>query len=156
MAIRLNYQSAALRVCVDKAEDGRFCGRIAGQRLSAPISFADINDFVVQVDAMLDAQRFPQAFQKIRTFTDKDVPIVPAAKTKEELSDFDVVNSVCGGIATFSFQVFSRKTSSTPFISASNVALSVSLLMSGWWTVWLPTIWPSSTIRRTKSAFFSM
>lgn len=112
MAIRLNYQSAALRVCVDKAEDGRFCGRIAGQRLSAPISFADINDFVVQVDALLDAQRFPQAFQKIRTFTDKDVPIVPAAKTKEELSDFDVVNSVCGGIATFSFQVFSRKNAS--------------------------------------------
>lgn len=112
MAIRLNYQSAALRVCVDKADGGRFCGRIVGQRLSTPITFTDINDFVVQVDALLDAQRFPQAFQRIRSFTDKDVPFVPAAQTKEELSDSDVVNSAYGSVATFSFQVFSRKNAS--------------------------------------------
>lgn len=112
MSIRLNYQSAALRVCVDGAEDRRFCGRIVGQRLSMPILFTDINDFIVQVDALLDVQKFPQAFQRIRSFTDKNLPEVPAVQTKEELSDLDVVDTAFGSNATFSLQIRSRKNAS--------------------------------------------
>ena len=112
MSIRLNYQSAALRVCVDGTEGGRFSGRVVGQRLSTPILFSDINDFVVQVDALLDVQKFPQAFQRIRSFTDKDLPAVPAVQTKEELSDSDAVNSEHGSVMTFLLQIFSRKNAS--------------------------------------------
>ena len=86
MAIQLNYQAAALRVCVDTAEAGCYGGRVVGQRLSDPIHFRDITDFVTQVDALLDAQRFPQAFQRIRSFTDKSLPDVPAVTSKEEMS----------------------------------------------------------------------
>lgn len=109
MAIRLNYQSAALRICLDETKNGAFCGRIVGQRLIEPIFFIDINDFVTQVDALLDVQKFPQAFQRIRSFTAKSLPMVPAVHTKEELGNPDAVEAACGSAATFSLQVFSRK-----------------------------------------------
>ena len=68
MSIRLNHNSAALRVCVDRAEQGRISGRVFGQRLVRPIVFTDIGDLLLQVEAVLDAQNFPQAFQRVRTF----------------------------------------------------------------------------------------
>lgn len=112
MAIQLNYQSAALRVCIDGAENGKLCGRIVAQRLRTPMSFADINDFVVQVDALLDTQKFPQAFQRIRSFTGKSLPPVPAVLTKEELGGRDSVNAAHGRIETFFLQIISRKNAS--------------------------------------------
>ena len=59
MSIRLNHNSAALRVCVDRAEQGRISGRVFGQRLVRPIVFTDIGDLLLQVEAVLDAQNFP-------------------------------------------------------------------------------------------------
>ena len=112
MSIRLNYQSAALRVCIDEVEHGRFCGRITGQRLSSPIFFEDLIDFVVQVDALLDVQKFPQAFQRIRSFTDKVLPSVPAVQTKDELSDLETVVASSGAVTTFSLQIFTRMNAS--------------------------------------------
>lgn len=112
MAIHFNFQTAALRVCVDSTEGGSFQGRIVGQRISSAINFTDINSFIVQVDTLLDVQRFPQAFQRIRSFTDKDLPDVPAVQTKEELQDFEEVRSEKGAIATFVLQIYSRKNAS--------------------------------------------
>ncbi len=112
MPIQLNYQSAALRVCVDSTADNRICGRIVGQRISEPILFSDITDFLIQVDALLDVQRFPQAFQRIRSFTDKALPEVPAVLVKEELGDPSDVNATYGQEATFLLQISTRKNAS--------------------------------------------
>ena len=112
MAIQLSYHAAALRVCVDTAEAGCYGGRVVSQRLSDPIHFRDITDFVTQVDALLDAQRFPQAFQRIRSFTDKSLPDVPAVTSKEEMSAAEEVNAAHGAVTTFILQIFSRRNAS--------------------------------------------
>ena len=112
MAIQLNYQAAALRVCVDTTEDGRYGGRVVSQRLSDPIHFRDITDFVTQIDALLDVQRFPQAFQRIRSFTDKGLPDVPAVTSKEEMSAAEEINAARGTVTTFVVHIFSRRNAS--------------------------------------------
>lgn len=109
MSIRLNYQEAALRVCVDKASDGAFCGHVVGPRIKSAITFSDLSDFVIQIDSLLDMQKFPQAFQRIRSFTDKPAPSVPGVQAKEEIGSLDKYSSLFGECFTFSFIVVSRQ-----------------------------------------------
>lgn len=111
MSIPLNYQNASLRVCVDDAANGVFRGRIIGKRLNSAISFSDINNFVVQVDALLDIQKFPQAFQRIRSFTERDLPDVPAVLTPEELNN-QADDAACGDVATFKLLISTRQNAS--------------------------------------------
>lgn len=111
MSIPLNYENASLRVCVDDAANGMFRGRIVGKRLNAAISFSDINDFILQVDALLDIQKFPQAFQRIRSFTERDMPDVPAALTPEELINH-AIDDACGNVATFMLLISTRQNTS--------------------------------------------
>ena len=109
MAIRFNYQSSALRVCVDALDGGRISGRIVSQRLSDELSFSDVNDFITKMDALLDVQVYPQAFRSIRTFTAKERPSVPAAMTEEEMMPADTVEAATGAITTFRLQIFTRQ-----------------------------------------------
>ena len=111
MSIPLNYQNASLRVCVDDSANGVFRGRIVGKRLKDAISFSDINDFITQVDALLDIQKYPQAFQRIRSFTERDLPDVPAVLTPEELHNH-VSDVKCGDAATFALLILSRQNAS--------------------------------------------
>ena len=108
MTLRLSYQTAALRICVDDIGNG-FCGRITGQRLNAPISFSDINDFIIQVDELLDVQKYPRAFQRIRTFTDKESPSVPAVMTMEEMNLQKDAEVAFGAHSTFLLSIYSRQ-----------------------------------------------
>lgn len=109
MSIRLNYEEAILRVCVDSVDHGCLSGRLFGQRLSEPVPFRDIGDLVLKVEALLDAQNTPQAFSKIRSFTETAEPNVPAARTRVDLSDPQSVIAACGTCATFTLQIFSRQ-----------------------------------------------
>ena len=112
MPIRFNYQSAALKVCVDRMENGAFCGQVVGQRLSAPITFSDVNEFFAKVDALLDVQKFPQAFQSMRVFESEHPVEVPAALSEEEMSVREEVEGARGACATFLFQVTTRQNAS--------------------------------------------
>lgn len=107
--MRLNYGEAALRVCIDAAESGQFAGRLYGQRLREPVAFADASDFLVQIDALLDAQNFPQSFFQLRSFTDRAEPAIPAARSRADLVRQDDVEQVQGAIATVSLQIFTRQ-----------------------------------------------
>ena len=109
MSIRFNYQEAALRVCVDKADNGAFCGQVVGPRIKSAITFSDLSDFVIKIDSLLDMQKFPQAFQRIRSFTDKPAPTVPGVEVKEEIGSLDNYSSLLGASFTFSFIVVSRQ-----------------------------------------------
>ena len=109
MSIRLSYQEAAIRVCVDHAEAERLSGRLFSQRLSAPLAFHDISELFVTVDTLLDAQNYPQSFMQIRSFTGKSERDVPAARSKEELTDAQDVNAERGACATFILQIRSRR-----------------------------------------------
>ena len=112
MSLRLSYQSAALRICVDSIENSCISGRIVSQRLSAPVAFSDVTDFLVQVDALLDVQKYPQAFQRIRSFTDKELPDVPAVMTTEEMASPDAVEQLSGRLTTFLLYIYSRQNAS--------------------------------------------
>ena len=107
--MRFNYQAAALRVCVD---DRNFSGRIEGQRVCKPICFSDINDFMVRVDALLDVQKFPRAFQKIRSFTEKEPPEVPAVLSQNQLRDMNEEEVQPGNYTTFILLIRTRQNAS--------------------------------------------
>ena len=109
MALRLSYDTAALRVCVDQALDGRIRGRIVSQRLSAPIVFSDVTDLILQAEGVMDAQKFPQAFQRIRTFAPGSGPDVPAAQTREEMTPQETVAAARGAQDTFLIHVDTRQ-----------------------------------------------
>jgi hypothetical protein len=108
----LNYQEASLCVCIDDRTNGGLCGRIVGRRLSSAIFFSDVSDFIIQVDALLDAQNFPQAFQRIRSFTDKELPDVPAVMTRDKIAAPDDIDAIKGSVATFALQISSRRNAS--------------------------------------------
>jgi len=109
MALRFNYHDAALHICVDSTENSIFAGRIVSRRLSAPMSFSDAAHLLLQVDALLDEQAFPQAFQRIRTFSDSGAHSVPAARTPEEMLPQETVAAARGAVCTFILQVTSRQ-----------------------------------------------
>lgn len=109
MSIRLNYEESALRICIDRVEQGCLSGRLYGRRLSAPLSFFDVSDLILKVDALLDAQNFPQAFSQIRSFTEKSELEIPAVRERKELSDATSVEAAQGERATFSLQISSRQ-----------------------------------------------
>lgn len=109
MAIRFNYQTSALRVCVDAVENGRISGRIVGQRLSESLPFSDVSDFIAKVDVLLDMQVYPQAFRKLRSFTAKEQPHVPAAMTESDMMADADVEAAHGKLSTFRVQIFTRQ-----------------------------------------------
>ena len=109
MALKMNYITAALQVCIDKREGDGICGRVLGQRLTAPIEFYDIGDFLLKIDALLDAQNFPQAFERPRKFLDGIKRQVPAAESDELALSAETVTAASGELATFTLHVVTRR-----------------------------------------------
>lgn len=111
MSSKLTHLSAALRICVDQTEGGRVCGTVYSQRLCSPMPFSDLGHLLVQVDAVLDAQNFPQAFQRIRSFQDHVEHAFPAcaAADPDEGMTAEAVSSARGKTATFVVYVSTRQ-----------------------------------------------
>jgi len=109
LSVKLNYTAAALRVCVDRNENGHLIGRVVSQRLSQPIHFSDVAHLILQVDAVLDEQKFPQAFQRIRTLSPAAAPEVPAAQRKEEMLSQQEVEGAEGALGTFQIHITTRQ-----------------------------------------------
>lgn len=109
MSLQLNYQTAQMRVCIDSVDNGKISGYVVSQRMHTPIAFSDITEFLTKAEAVMDTQKYPQAFQRIRTFTDKEHPEVSAVETKESLLDKATVDSHTGKVSTFLLQVISRR-----------------------------------------------
>ena len=107
----LNAPYAALRVCVNETGPGRVSGLVYSQRLTAPIAFSDLGTLLLRVDEVLDVQKFPQAFQKGRSFSARESH-VPAAHSPEGGLSAVEVDAQRGDIATFAVQILSRRNSS--------------------------------------------
>ena len=69
----LSSPSAFLRVCVDQSDGSRISGRVYSQRLTHPMAFSDIGSLVLRLDEVLEKQNFPQAFQRSRTFREREI-----------------------------------------------------------------------------------
>lgn len=110
MPVNLTHADAALRVCIDCVEEGRVSGRVLSRRLTAPLVFCDIGSFLLQLEAVLDAQQLPQAFQRTRSFSaDLPAPISAAARTLEEGMSLAAVEAAVGAISTFTLHIFTRR-----------------------------------------------
>ncbi|MTQ95621.1 hypothetical protein GMD88_02505 [Pseudoflavonifractor sp. BIOML-A6] len=107
----LNAPSSALRVCVDHAGGGYLSGLVYSQRVTEPIPFTDIGNLLLRLDEVLEAQNFPQAFQRSRNFTGRKDP-VPAAADPSEGMSADTVTDAHGLVYTFEVSVTSRRNAS--------------------------------------------
>ena len=108
MSMNLTHPSAALRVCVDRAEDGRISGRVFSQRLTQPMAFSDVGSLLLQLEEVLDRQNFPQAFQRTRSFA-KERAAVPAAPEPALGMSAGEVEAAHGEAATFLLYVLTRR-----------------------------------------------
>jgi hypothetical protein len=116
--LRLNYNSAKLRICVDGVDGSAVSGRVFSQRLKDVLVFPDLNSLVLRLDRLMDEQNYPQAFQRKRTF--RTAAASPRSRGKaggdgKELADDrpymdeETVARARGEKATFVLQVLSRQ-----------------------------------------------
>ena len=107
--VTLNYETASLRVCVDSTADGRLSGRVLGRRLTQAVNFSDLGSLLLQLEAVLDSQNSPQAFQRGRSFCPRSTRQVPAAQRLEEGMEPQTVQAAQGETATFDLRIITRR-----------------------------------------------
>ena len=108
MSTKLNPKNGLFRICVDQMEDGRLSGRIVSQRLTAPMAFADLGDLLLKVEGVLDAQNFPQASQRIRTFV-QDASEYPSSVLPGGAMSEAEVEASRGALTTFQLAILTRR-----------------------------------------------
>lgn len=106
-----NHNNSTLRVCIDCVKGRTISGRVLSRRLTQPYVFPDLNSFVLQMETVFDAQNFPQAYQRMRTFLrNENEETIAAADPSCGMSE-EEVNAGRGEIATVELRVLSRKNS---------------------------------------------
>jgi hypothetical protein len=115
----LNYENSKFRVCVDGVENSVVNGRVFSRRLKEALVFPDLNSLVLRLDALMDEQNYPQAFQRKRSFrqlapTPPKAPKNAASGLRNDADDRPyldekTVEAAAGGKATFVLQVVSRQ-----------------------------------------------
>ncbi len=103
----------AVRVCVDKRENGNISGRVFGTMLKAPFIFHGFVELMLGIDETFDKQGLPQAFQKKRTFKTGHEASEPTycALPKTECEAKNVL-AAFGKEGTFDVFIASRKNTS--------------------------------------------
>lgn len=105
---KIDHQNGAIRICVDRMEGNRAGGRVLSQRLTAPMVFSDLGSLLLQLESLLERQNFPQAFQRMRSFT-KETPEYPAGLLPEGAMEAETVAAARGQAATFVLRVLTRQ-----------------------------------------------
>ncbi len=105
---KIDHQNGAIRICVDRLEGNRAGGRVLSQRLTAPMAFSDLGSLLLQLESLLERQNFPQAFQRMRSFT-KEAPEYPAGLLPEGAMAPEAVAAARGETATFVLRVLTRQ-----------------------------------------------
>lgn len=106
---KANHYDAAIRVCVDQIADGHIAGRVVSRRLTSAIVFSDIGKLLLQLEEVFDRQKFPQAFERTRTFTPEQVSRVPVARDLSSGMTEEEVKNTWGKKITFSLYVITRR-----------------------------------------------
>ena len=114
--MKLNHFMAYLRVAVDENEEGRLAGSVYSRRLTAPMLFKSTADLLLQIEDLLDTQDFPRAFQRKRTFGDKQQPRPwqrgDGAEDDNQYMDEEAVNQARGKVCTFAINILTRQNTS--------------------------------------------
>ncbi len=106
-----NHNNSILRICIDCVKGRTVSGRVLSRRLIQPYHFPDLNSFVLQMEAVFDAQNFPQAYQRIRTFLRTEDKGTLAAADPESGMTEEEVKAGRGEVATVELRVMSRRNS---------------------------------------------
>lgn len=109
---KFNHRNAGLRICIDARDGGSLAGKVFSQRLLRPMSFSDLGNLIVQIEKLLDAQNFPQAFQRIRSFGGAGGWPELAAADPDLGMSADEVQNARGSIATVTVTVTTRRNAS--------------------------------------------
>lgn len=104
-----DYNNAALKVCIDQARESNISGRLFSQRLYESVCFSSISDLLLKVGEILDRQRFPRAFQRLRSFSTSECRNIPVADTVTGGMPAGQVSEAVGAVSTFQFYVISRR-----------------------------------------------
>lgn len=108
MSTRLSHRNAVLRVCVDRVENACASGAVYSQRLTAPMAFSNMGGLILQLERLLEEQNFPQAFQRLRSFTEPE-PVRPVPLLPEGAMDAEAVSAARGRKASFDLSILSRR-----------------------------------------------
>ena len=106
-----NHNNSTLRVCIDSVKGRTISGRVLSRRLTEPYHFPDLNSFVLQMEAVFDAQKFPQAYHRLRTFLPAGDKSTLAAEDLASGMSEEAVNAGRGEVATVELRVMSRRNS---------------------------------------------
>lgn len=101
----------AFKVCVQSCQNGQISGRVVAYRLKEPMPFRDTGNLVLTIESVLDAQNFPQAFRRSRSFVPQEVHSPYAASTLDSGMSQEAVDQAEGAVATFLLHVFTRQSS---------------------------------------------
>lgn len=107
--MKLNHQNGLIRVCVDDIAGNRVSGRVYSQRLTSPMAFLDLGGLLLQLEELLETQNFPQAFQRIRTFSPDKLPERSDGVLPEGAMSPEEVSAASGKRATFILHVLTRQ-----------------------------------------------
>ncbi|MCL1976155.1 MAG: hypothetical protein FWG61_08355 [Firmicutes bacterium] len=111
--MKLNQSNSDLRICVDSIAQGQISGRVYGQRLEHPLVFADIGDMLLQIDDILNAQDYPRAFQRKRSFGVEQKSTAPLPIELEGVyMSKETVETSYGKIATYNVNITTRQNTS--------------------------------------------
>ncbi|MCC8122603.1 MAG: hypothetical protein LIO58_03595 [Oscillospiraceae bacterium] len=112
----MNHPSATffgieMRICVDQVNGTNASGAVYSRRLTAPMHFSDLISLFLQLDELMNQQRFPEAYQSLRSFSEEKHYLPPdlAAKDPNSGMDEEFVRSIYGNHYTFSIYVASRR-----------------------------------------------
>lgn len=97
------HQKRGTLLCVDSYDNCVPVGRLYNTKCPEGIPFHGVIDLIKKVEDILEQMKFPQAFEKIRTFA--DVPVL-------EVNTLNAPQPQQGVVATFSLAVLFRQNSS--------------------------------------------
>jgi len=103
--------NSSFNICVDSLVADSISGRILSQRLSAPMHFNGTSNLVLQLDLLMDIQKFPQAFQRGRLFHTTQAECTLAVSTPEDGMSAEEVRGGKGTLFTFTLQILTRRSS---------------------------------------------
>lgn len=111
-ALVYNYNNTAIRICVDKHDNGQISGRICNPLLINPLPFTDVGNMLIKIDNFLDSVGYPCAFQKLRTFfPEKERESVEYNKTVDAQKAIPT-EDIKGALLTFEIRITSRQNAS--------------------------------------------
>lgn len=113
MPTNIHHFGVQFHICIDSASCDNACGRVYSRCMKRPLDFKDIGWMILRLNYILDVRNFPQAYQTLRSFTDrsaaKEKSKTYAAITDDECMNSEDISAHKGALTSLDIQVVSRR-----------------------------------------------